>query len=65
MTQEKSIYEMLEKRTLKTYAVRIHAIYGCIKVKTKIKRLVIEFSSGQRKLDSFLSALANMVVDIS
>lgn len=40
MTQEKSIYEMLEKRTLKTYAVRIHAIYGCIKVKTKIKTQV-------------------------
>ena len=31
----------------------------------KIKRLVAEFSSGQRTLDSFLSALTNMVVDFS
>ena len=31
----------------------------------QIKRLVVEFSSGQRTLDSFLSAPANMVVDFS
>ena len=31
----------------------------------QIKRLVAEFSNGQRTLDSFLSALANMVVDFS
>ena len=31
----------------------------------QIKRLVDEFSSGQRTLDSFLIALANMVVDFS
>ena len=31
----------------------------------QIKRLVAEFSNGQRTLDSFLSALANTVVDFS
>ena len=31
----------------------------------QIKRRVAEFSNGQRALDSFLSALANMVVDFS
>ena len=31
----------------------------------QIKRHVAEFSNGQRTLDSFLSALANMVVDFS
>ena len=31
----------------------------------QIKRLVAEFSNGQRTLDSFLSALASMVVDFS
>ena len=36
-----------------------------VKQDQQIKRLVAEFSSGQRTLDSFLSALANMVVDFS
>ena len=31
----------------------------------QIKKLVAEFSNRQRTLDSFLSALANMVVDFS
>ena len=31
----------------------------------QIKRLVAEFSNGQRTLDSLLSALANIVVDFS